>query len=146
MEPSSYTTHGTAIVHHPSNCRLTCDFSQAFQGDSKYQVKLWDIAHQLDSNYKAVDTPSFMRRYDMDRRSVHVGRLVSHIEEKHLEDVFKVVGEIEEIRIIRQAERTYAFVQFKSATAPDAAVRKFVSSDSLGPFVDMRRERFVCGD
>ncbi|KXX82619.1 Multicopy suppressor of sporulation protein msa1 [Madurella mycetomatis] len=103
------------------------DINSAARGKDKYNIDAFDTLKKSRSN----SDEEFLRKYDVDRRSVFVGGLPYDMEKDEMIAYFSEVGEVVNVDLIKRtnfdgsASRPFGFVEFTRADVPDKAINSF---------------------
>ncbi|GAB1312151.1 Multicopy suppressor of sporulation protein msa1 [Madurella fahalii] len=103
------------------------DINSAVREKDKYNIEAFDTRKKSRSD----SDEEFLRKYDVDRRSVFVGGLPYDMEKDEMIAFFSEVGEVANVDLIKRinfdgsASRPFGFVEFTRADVPDKAIKSF---------------------
>ncbi|KAK4102728.1 hypothetical protein N658DRAFT_422656 [Parathielavia hyrcaniae] len=123
------------------------DLNSAVRQYDGYRIDAFD-AKKRSTVSKTDADEDFLRRYDVDRRSVYVGGLPLETTRQDLLELFSAVGEVVSCNVLAKANyhgqisRTFAFVEFDRADAPDEAVKEFNNTYYCGELLKVERKVF----
>jgi polyadenylate-binding protein len=89
-------------------------FGEAFRHDPTYRVDALDLKRTDMSGHDGRNKhdEEYLRRYELDRRSVFVGNLPENITQEDIAALFSQVGEVQSVQLIKRGA-----VQGKSPTS-----------------------------
>ncbi|KAK4125073.1 hypothetical protein N657DRAFT_679861 [Parathielavia appendiculata] len=123
------------------------DLNSAVRQHDGYRIDAFDVKKRSPISKTDADE-DFLRRYDMDRRSVYVGGLPVETTRQEVLELFSAVGEVISCNVLAKANfhghvtRVFAFVEFARADAPDEAVREFNNAFFRGGILKVERKVF----
>ncbi|KAL2180757.1 uncharacterized protein P884DRAFT_191098 [Thermothelomyces heterothallicus CBS 202.75] len=123
------------------------DLNMAVRQHDGYRIDAFDVKKRNLISRGDADE-EFLRKYDVDRRSVFVGNLPVNTQKEELVSLFSNVGDVIGVNIISrvnfhgQVTRAFAFVEFSRADTPDLAVVNFNDTTFRGNVIKVERKMF----
>ncbi|KAH6855250.1 hypothetical protein B0I37DRAFT_423457 [Chaetomium sp. MPI-CAGE-AT-0009] len=123
------------------------DLNTAVRQHDGYCIDAFDMKKKNFMSRTDADE-EFLRKYDVDRRSVFVGNLPVGTHKQEIINLFSSVGEVIDANVIARpnyhghVNRAFAFVQFARADTPDQAVQNFHDTLFRGNVIKVERKVF----
>ncbi|KAK3298206.1 uncharacterized protein B0H64DRAFT_438695 [Chaetomium fimeti] len=123
------------------------DLNTAVRQHDGYCIDAFDMKKKNFISRTDADE-EFLRKYDVDRRSVFIGNLPVDTQKQEIINLFSPVGEILDANVIARPNyhghitRAFAFVEFARADTPDEAVQNFHDTFFRGNAIKVERKVF----
>ncbi|KAL2161181.1 hypothetical protein VTH06DRAFT_8400 [Thermothelomyces fergusii] len=123
------------------------DLNMAIRQHEGYRIDAFDVKKKNLISRGDADE-EFLRKYDVDRRSVFIGNLPVDTQKEELVDLFSDVGDVIGVNVVSRADyhghvtRAFAFVEFTRADTPDLAVKNFNDTAFRGNVIKVERKMF----
>ncbi|SPQ19718.1 ade77c36-9680-474a-84be-1a322862978e [Thermothielavioides terrestris] len=123
------------------------DLNSAVRQYDRFCIDAFDLKKNAFVS-RANPDEEFLRKYDVDRRSVFVGNVSVDSEKEEIADFFSAVGKVLEVTLIKRANhhgvliRAFAFVEFARADTPDHAIKHLNGSVLRGSVLKVERKAF----
>ncbi|KAK3311435.1 uncharacterized protein B0T15DRAFT_548965 [Chaetomium strumarium] len=122
------------------------DLNSAVRQHDGFRIDAFDVKKKNFISRTDADE-EFLRKYDVDRRSVFVGNLPSEVDEDEIMDLFSDVGEVLDATIVKRTNgagvtKAFGFVEFARADMPDRAVQNFNQAVFRGEILRVERKVF----
>ncbi|EAQ89950.1 hypothetical protein CHGG_06569 [Chaetomium globosum CBS 148.51] len=120
------------------------DLNTAVRQHDGYCIDAFDVKKKNFISRSDADE-EFLRKYDVDRRSIFVGNLAPDTQKEEIMDLFSPVGEVLDVNVIRKPNyhgriQPFAFVEFARADIPDQAVQNFHDTFFRGNLIKVERK------
>ncbi|KAK4247833.1 hypothetical protein C7999DRAFT_14172 [Corynascus novoguineensis] len=123
------------------------DLNMAVRQHDGYRIDAFDVKKRNLISRSDADE-EFLRKYDVDRRSIFVGNLPVNTQKEEIVNLFSNVGEIVGANVVSRVNfhghvtRAFAFVEFARADTPDLAVANFNDTTFRGNVIKVERKVF----
>ncbi|KAK4040718.1 hypothetical protein C8A01DRAFT_15439 [Parachaetomium inaequale] len=123
------------------------DLNSAVRQQDGYRIDAFDVKKRNFISRTDADE-EFLRKYDVDRRSVFVGGLPLDTQRQEVVDIFSRIGEVIGCNIVTRTNyqghiaRVFAFVEFARADMPDGAVEHLNDTYFKGNALKVERKVF----
>ncbi|KAK4154876.1 hypothetical protein C8A00DRAFT_42421 [Chaetomidium leptoderma] len=123
------------------------DLNTAVRQHDGFRIDAFDVKKKNFISRTDADE-EFLRKYDVDRRSVFIGGLPLDTNRQHMIDLFSSVGEVLDANVIARANyngrvtSAFAFVEFTRADIPDQAIQSLNNTFFRGAVLKVERKVF----
>ncbi|CAF3664751.1 unnamed protein product [Fusarium graminearum] len=123
------------------------DVIKSFGHSDVFIIMLYDPKIGQDPSERTSGDRTFMEIYDKNRRSIFMGNMPAHTDERLVNKLASQCGDVAsvDLRSIPDANggapNVYAFVEFERPNAPDEAVRQFNGTHVEGSILRVERRR-----